>query len=335
MANLLKSAAGLLGRGYDYLTPGAGSSRVTDWGGWGDTNRPATGSGGAGISPPPMPAPPTGAGGSASAEMARIQALLNSLSRPYTPPTPKIANFDIMGNWNKAKSAAEAAVNPLYDRKWNEFMAQQNANRAQANTQFGITNQNIQQEQTNSVEDNAQTRQRTIEDVAASLDKINQTEGNYQTDEGDSFDSQYRQMAQELSAGGNATTGLGAQAQADQIRLRNVTNSRQLQEFKEQRSAKELFRDRTVDDLAKGDKRAGELAGSKRQQAQFDLDSYMEDLANEEKITKTNQDIERQGEILKRTGENRSAQIESFLAGLPGQGYGAADIVATRQNIGG
>jgi hypothetical protein len=277
-----------------------------------------------------MPTPPSGGNAAHNAEMARLQSMIASLNA-----RPKVAQFDIMGNYNRAKSAAEAAVNPLYERKWSEFMNAQNVNRAQAQQGFQLSTQEIASTQKNTLEDNATKRTRTVEDVAAALQQSQQQEANYQTDEGEDFDVQYRQLSEELSASGNATTGLGAQAQVDQVRLRNVTNGRQLQEFKDQRSAKELFRDRTIEDIAKGDTRAGEMATQQRARAQFDLDSYMEDLAAEERIERTRQDVERQGEVLQRTGQNRASQIDTFLAGLPGQGYSAADVAATRQAIGG
>ena len=329
-----KSVGGFLGKTYDYLTPGKGSNRLTDWSGWGDSPSYSSGNGGGGGGgggwgdPNPKPRP-----SSISADSAKLIADNNALIaqlRAQQEATPKLARFDVMNNWTQAKSAAERAWNPVYEKKLNDYLANNLAKKTAKERDFNLNIENITNEKTNTLAENAVNRTRTAEDTALAVGQINTKEGQFQTDEGQSFDQNYRQVAEQLGASGAATTGLGKQQTSDMVRLRNVTSQRQLDEFQGQRQAKELFKTRTFEDLARGDATAAQLAESKKKAAQFDLDSYLEDLAYDEKVTRFDTELERQTKVLQETQTQADSGVESFLAGLAGQGYDAKDIAYNR-----
>lgn len=325
------SIGGAVGRAYDYLTPGKGSSRLTDWGGWGD--RPSSGGGGGGGGGgwgTPAPASTPVADDSWARESAALQAELRRL-QAQVAAQPRLASFDVMANWQQAKSAAERAQNPLYEKKLNDFLARNAQKKASKTRQFNLTKEDIATERAQTVEDNQITRQRTAEDVQMAVDKLNKQEGEFQQDEGRNFDVEYRQMAEELAAGGAADTGIGKQASYDAIKLRNITSQRQLDEFKGQREAKLLFKDRTFDDLLRGDQRADVLATSKNKAAQFDYEDYLNELAYDEKTFRFQNEAERLEAVLRDAGNYEKAGVEAFLAGLVGQGYSARDIAYNRE----
>lgn len=295
-----------------------------------DSKKPSAGGGGGGGGWGTSTASSSSnAASDAAREMARLRAELNSMR--YSPPVPRLASFDIMSNWRNAQSAAERAQNPLYEKKLNDFLARNAQKKATKNTEFDLTKENINLEKSQAFEDSALSRARTTEDVTGAIDKINQQEGYYQQDEGRSFDTEYRQAAEELATQGAATTGLGKQASSDMVRLRNVTNTRQLDEFKGMREAKNLFKTRTFEDLARADVRADIAATNKTKGAQIDFDSYLEDLAYDEKVFKFENEQQRLEAVLRDTGNYEKAGVESFLASLAGKGYNAQEIALARQ----
>lgn len=258
-----------------------------------------------------------------NAQIASLMASLNA--------RPKLAQFDMMANFRKAKSAAEKAQNPLYAQKLNNFLKKQAAKKATKQKEFTLTKGTIDQELSDTLGENQISRTRTAEDTANAIAKIDTTEGQFQNDEGESFDQQYRQAAEQLAAEGGSQTGLGRQASADMIRLRNVTSQRQLDEFQGQREAKQLFKTRTFEDLLRGDTQANTLAVNKTKAAQFDLDKYLEDLSFE---TKEFRDINEQARleaILRDTENYKKSGVESFLQSLAGKGFSAEDIAYNRQ----
>lgn len=261
--------------------------------------------------------------------LALLKAQNAELSRQLSA-TPRLAKFDVMSNWNNAKSAAERAVNPLYEKKLNDFLEQNQAKSVRKTNEFNMNLENITNEKANTLAENAVGRTRTAEDTALAIEGINTKEGQFQTDEGQSFDQNYRAAAEELAASGAATTGMGKQQTSDMIRLRNVSSQRQLDEFQGQRQAKELFKTRTFEDLARGDATAAQLAESKQKAAQFDLDAYLEDLAFDEKNTRFDNEIARQSAVYENAQQQEKIGVEQFLAGLTGAGYGAKDIAYNR-----
>lgn len=285
--------------------------------------------------PTPTPTQPTyGAWGGGTdptidAQIKQLQAQ-NLAYQQQIAATPKLARFDVMQNWNAAKSAAERNVNPLYEKKLNEFLANNLFKQQNRKAVGDLTLQTIGQELTNTLADNTTARTRAEQDTAAAIDTVNKNEGIYQTDEGQSFDTNYRQVAEQLAASGAATTGMGKQQTSDMIRLRNVTSQRQLDEFQGQRDAKELFKSRTFEDLARGDERAQQAAENKKKAEQFDLEAYLEDLAYDEKNFRLSNESDRLGAVLSEAQNQEKIGVENFLAGLAGQGYGAKDIAYNR-----
>lgn len=287
---------------------------------------------------PTIPQPPTPPGdlsgwpkentGQVTQQPTNWDDMLKAI-RASQPPTPRIANWDYSANWNNAMSRGMAEAQTLYDAKIKNLAKEVDAARRQAQGKFDIANTDIQFSLGNTLQDNQVNRTRTTEDVNQAVQNINKAEGIYQQDEGQAFDQNYRQVAEQLAASGAANTGLGQQQTADMIRLRNVQNQRQLDEFVGQREAKELFKTRTFEDLARGDQRAQQLAANQTKAAQFDLDSALEDIVINEGNQKFVFEMERGTNATERAGSIYDQMVNEWLAGLSGQGYSANDIATT------
>jgi hypothetical protein len=325
-----KSLTGAVGRAADYLTPGAGSNRLTDWSGWGDPVRQNGGASGSWESAYTPPASSVTQDSSMADWRKGIEDEMRRLTSSMAP-TPKLAQFDVLGNYRQAQSAAERAQNPLYEQKLNQFLARNEAKRGQARGRFNLEAETIGMEKANTIEENQINRGRTAEDTQMAIEGINIAEGNYQGNEGREFDQQYRQAAEQIAASGMATSGLGRQQSSDAIRLRNVTNQQQLDAFNSQREAKQLFKERTFEDLARGDVNAEKLATSRTRAAQFDLDSAIEDLFWDEEVFKVENESERLKAVRSDAQNYQQLGIEQFLAGLQGSGMSAQDIAYNRQ----
>lgn len=266
--------------------------------------------------PPTLPTINTADAGDA-AWRKQMDATLRNLQNQVAQQ-PRLPRFDIMGNYNRAKSQAEAAVNPLYQKKLNDFLARQGQLRGEKEREIGIRRQGIDIERGSSLEENEVTRRRTAEDVQAALEKIGLGEERFQTQEGEQFDVDRREAARNLAASGLATSGLGRQQLADVTRARNVGSAEQVQEFGNQREAKRLFQTRTFEDMARGDTQANKIAQNKLEGAQFDLDSYLTELAHGETNFRLTSELERGRDIINQTEAFRGQGVQQFLGSLVG-----------------
>jgi hypothetical protein len=244
----------------------------------------------------------------------QIRALQNQIAQQ-----PKLPKFDLVGNYNRARSQAEQHVNPLYNLKLNNFLADQQRLRGAKTQETEIRKEGINIERTGSLQENEVTRGRTVEDVQAALEKIGMTEDRFQRDEGTQFDAERREMARAAADSGLATSGIAAQQLGDAQNTRNVTSAEQVQEFGNQRAAKELFRTRTFEDMARGDTQIGKVADNKVRGAQFDLDSYIAELASKETDFRLMNELERGRDITNQTEAFRQQGIQQFIASLVGK----------------
>lgn len=287
--------------------------------------------------PAPKVTPASTGGGRSSdswaAEMAASDARYRALEAQMAAQ-PKLANFDILANYNKAKQTATEAVTPLYNKKLNLFLEGQGIKKDTKNKETNLARENNQISLTNALGDNATNRSRTGEDLASALQMIGQNADYFQQDEGQQFDQERRAAQEELAAAGGTDTGLGQQGIAQMTSDRNTSSQRQVQEFENQKASKQLLATRTIDDLATSDTRATQKKGQDDKAIQIDFDSYMSSLANEEESFKLTNDLEKALQISQQTQSYQNQGVQEFIAGLAGQGYRAQDIALAKQVYG-
>lgn len=247
---------------------------------------------------------------------------------------PKLAKFDVMGNFNRARSQAEQSVNPLYEKYLRDFLAKQQMQRENKQGETTLRKQSNATELAQALAESGVTRTRTTEDTAAAVQKLTEQEGQFQEDSGTQFDVDRRANAESIAASGLTTSGLGQMKMFEQQDQRNVSEERQVKEFNNQRDAKRLFATRTFEDLARGDENARTISSQKDEAAQFDFDSYLRELAADETQFRTQNEVERLGAINSQAQTYERQGTQQFLASLAGAGWRPQDIALAYQVYG-
>lgn len=247
---------------------------------------------------------------------------------------PKLPKFDVMGNFNRARSSAEQAVNPLYEKYLRDFLAKQQIQRENKQGETTLRKQSNATELAQALAESGVTRTRTSEDVTAAVQKLTEQEGQFQEDSGTQFDVDRRANAESIAASGLTTSGIGQMKMFEQQDQRNISEERQVKEFNNQRDAKRLFATRTFEDLARGDENARTISQQKDEAAQFDFDSYLRELAADETQFRTQNEVERLGSINSQAQTYERQGTQQFLASLAGAGWRPQDIALAYQVYG-
>lgn len=279
------------------------------------------------LAPKPTPTPSTSSDDRAWQQMsAQLAALQNQIAQ-----APKLPNFDILGNYNRAKDRATADVTPLYEQKLNNFLQGQAITRTAKTKQRDLSFENSEIARTNTRADNQTSRVRTGEDLANALAQIATQEDYFLTDEGTQFDDARRSLQEEVAAGGGTDTGMGQQQIERQLKDRNTSATRQIEEFRNNESAKKLLADRTLQDLATGDIRADEKKTQDDKATTIDFDTAMQQLANEESSFRLQNDLDKALDIISRTSSYSQQGVQQFIASLAGSGWRPQDIALAKQ----
>lgn len=262
-------------------------------------------------------------------ELADMRRQIQSLSVPQ-PYIPKLISFDIMGNYQRAQKQAEKAVNPLYNKYLNDFLAGQKQQKKIEQDRYNLAKESNRLELENTLGENQLSRGRTAEDFMTAITQLGEQEGQMQEDTGRQFDSDRRMLAEQNAAAGMTTSGIGAAAMFEQQDLRNISEERQVKEFNNQREAKQLFKDRTFEDLARGDELAQKVAGQRDKKAKFDLDAFLAEIAQEERVFRAENEFKRLTDIINQTSSYERAGRQQFLQQLAGGGYDPRDVEYTQ-----
>lgn len=247
---------------------------------------------------------------------------------------PKLPTFDVLGNYNRARSTAESAVNPLYQKYLTDFLAAQQMRKGNKQQETELAKQANATNLSQTLAESAVNRGRAAEDTATAIGQLNVQEGQMQQDTGTQFDIDRRAAAEANAASGLTTSGIGRNNMFVQEEQRNISEDRQVKEFENQRQAKQLFKSRTFEDLARGDENAKTISSQRDASAQFDLDSYLEELAAEETQYRLDNEVKRLGDINSQTQTYASQGTQAFLASLAGAGWRPQDIALAYQVYG-
>lgn len=251
--------------------------------------------------------------------------------RAQTAAMPKLPAFDILGNYNKARTNAEANMRPRYNDMMNQFLEAQGVKKGQSQKRRALRGEQTEADRLNLRADTVTERGRTAEDVAAAIQQITGKETDFQTDEGREFDVARRGLQEGMAGAGLTTSGLGQQAVGEQQDQRNMASGRQVEEFEIQKQAKNLFKNRTFEDLQRKDLRADEKAVLDNKQFDFDLESELQDLAQGEKKYRLDWESDLLGAIGEETGRLDREGVMQFINSLAGSGARAQDIAMAKQ----
>lgn len=247
---------------------------------------------------------------------------------------PKLPSFDVMGNFKRARSQAEQAVNPLYSKYLKDFLAKQATQKSNKKGETKLRKESTAMELAQALAESGVTRTRTAEDTTAAIGKLNEQEGIFQQDSGTQFDIDRRANAEQIAASGLTTSGIGQNRMFEQAENRNIDEGRQVKEFTNQREAKKLFQARTFEDLARGDNNQRAISKQKDKEAQFDLDAYLKELAHDETQFRTENELKRLSDINQQAQTFERKGSQQFLASLSGAGWRPQDIALAYQVYG-
>lgn len=225
-------------------------------------------------------------------------------------------SYDINAAFAKARKQAQAAVNPLYQKKLNDFLKKQAILRERQKTDVATATQDIEEGLTEALQTSQIARERTTEDVAQETSQLNTAEQEFQSDQGTAFDEARNILAGDVAASGLTTSGLGQQQIAQATQQRNVQEGRQVRSFNVQKEAQQQFKTRTFEDLLRRDTSAQKEATKGKQRLKIDLDRYLQDLKLEEKETRRSLEIARLGDISQQQGQYAKLNFNRFLATL-------------------
>lgn len=249
----------------------------------------------------------------------------------YTAPKPVYApKLDIAGMNAQARSAAENAVNPYYTKALNDYLEKAAFSRSvqQKQTETGI--KNLEDSLANTLEQNAVTQERTAQDTTTNMDQIARTADQFQTDSGTDFDK--ARIAQARAAAVAGTTGGTSAAAQQDLQAGNATaETRQTQQFQDQKDQQQLFKDRTFEDITHSNSQATTSKEKGVKQANFDLDTFIQNQALEEKDTRNSLEKSRVQDVAANSQSQASLLFSQWLAGISDP----AKYLAAAQTYGG
>jgi hypothetical protein len=238
----------------------------------------------------------------------------------YRPTAPPLNVNQINA---QARAAAEKAINPLYVKKLNNFLAQQNAKQAQYQGQYNMDVQNIQDTLGNQLESNQTQRGRDQEDTATNLANIATSADQFQTDTGQQNEQQRQELGQQLASTG-LTGGLARGKVQQANEQQNTAEQRQQQQFSQAQSQQKVLQSRSLSDLLKSDELAKTSAEKGKKQAKFNLDNYLKQLSLSTKEGKMSLEEQRQERLLSETQNQRSGLVSKFIQSIGNSGQRAA-----------
>lgn len=233
-------------------------------------------------------------------------------------PTPNFAAINAT-----ARSQAEAAVNPVYTKYLNDFLAQQGQQKQIRQQMQDLSIKNAEQTLAQQLEQNKVTGQRTTEDTATNLANINTSADQYQTDTGQKFATDRLAQAKSVAQAG-LTGGLGAQ-QGEAIQTaRNTEEERQGVQVQQQKDQQELSKVRTFQDLEQSGRFATQKKESGVQEAKLSLADFIAGQGIELQNKQTALEQDRQAELARTQAAVTKQQYQAFFNSISNPAQKAA-----------
>lgn len=248
---------------------------------------------------------------------------------------PKLPTYNTADAWARASNSAASSVNPVYQDKLNNKLAEFRANVNQATVNTTRGKEDLATSLRQSVEDINLNRDRTTQDVASKIAESQYQEGRFQDTEGTEFDKANREARTATAISGLTESGLGQQALEEMQTTRNENSADQVRTFENSRQAQELFKTRTFEDLATTETRKTQLTTRQQEDLDIELGNFIENTGIQETQFRHQNESERLGAIYDATKATYGNDIRQWLGGLQGQGLRSQDIEAAYRVYGG
>jgi len=257
---------------------------------------------------------------------AGLEAILKQIRDMNAAANAPLPVFDTAAARAKAQAAAGTTVNPVYQDMLNNYLTAQATKAAQQKTQAEMNRGTIDTGLTQSLEDTALGRTRTTEDTTNAMGDIQFGENTFQRQEGRAFDAARTALLGNVSDAGLTESGLGSGQVANAVTDRNIASDAQTQEFENARRDTQLNFSRKLADFDTSDVRAQGSADSSKKQVDFDLQSYLDNAANDENDYRYQNERQRQAEIDSATNANYASYVRDAIAALQRSGANASVV---------
>lgn len=227
--------------------------------------------------PSPAPDPLAAAEQKYGNTQQQLMALLAKINQKPIAPT-----LDYNAIRASSQTAAANTVNPLYDKKINEYLQNEAAAKLEAEQQAKLTTQNAQQALANTTATNAIATDTATKKNELTINNTNAQESNYQTNQGNSFDMKRQALATNIGQSGLTGSGIGNQQLWEAENLRHVEEAQKEGQFKYTKDIANLEKSNTFAQIAESNLYAGQVEQGKESQAKFDLNSYLRQAAYNE-----------------------------------------------------
>lgn len=313
-STITKGLATIGGTAYDYLTPGKGSSRLTDYGY--SLPSPAKTS---------SPTPNYGTGSTTGATAPDYSSIYNdaynAAVKAATTPIPRMVTPNLSGINAQAASSAQASVAPIYQQMMATFLAGQAEKLSQQQADVVSGKSALDTALTRNLADTQLQRTRATEDNTTNVNDINATQAYNERTGGLTYDAASRALNSGLGASGTAESGLGQGQVEDAKTNENLQSNEQLRQSTNQVKAANTLMSRTFEDLGTSDTRNTEDTATGKNQLDVNLENFINDQQQDLTSEQQTESIKQAGDIQQATAANTSKLIDDWLASLPSQGY--------------
>jgi len=239
----------------------------------------------------------------------------------YTPPPPvyappQIPFFSAQEAIRKSMPGATQTVNTFYNKLMADYLARMEENRQTQRKQFDLANKSLERQLLETKESAELGKVRTEEDVARNLSQMATEETARQGTEARQFDIGRRGLQEQLGQAGLSAEGIGGQKLWEAGMQRGDIEKAESRKIEAQKEAQIISRSRTIDDLARGLKRAEISTKEAKERAQLSLDTALGELAEQELSKKQYYEEQRQSEIARKAQAMASDEWDRYLSGL-------------------
>lgn len=245
---------------------------------------------------------------------------------------PKLQYRDVNAAWQNAQNKAASSVNPVYQDNLNRKLTQLATLRSQKTADINASKTAEDTTLTQTNEDIATNRQRTVEDTASAIAQSRTNEAGWQTQEGMQADAD--ETAARLALGEQGTAGKGAGALETQQIVRNQDSAKATQDFTNERATKELLASRTFQDMDTKGVRATQFNATQKANLDRSLDDFVANQGLEEQDFRATNEANRLAALYEASSQTYKSDTAAWLASLQKSGARAQDIALTAQVYG-
>lgn len=247
------------------------------------------------------------------ASRAETDALLKQISNMNRTVYAPDLNLDAL--YAKSRKEAAKAQNPYYNTELNRFLKEQAFQKKTREQQSTMDVKNLDDELSNTLQTNQITGERTAEDTATNIDKINTQADEFQTDTGEEFDIERIAQAR-VQAQAGLTGGIGSQANESAQMKRNTGEKRQMVQTEEAKIQQNLAKARTFQDLERSGEQAKSSTAKGKKQIKFDLDTFIKQQGFDKGTKKRQLQKEKKGAIIEDASRRAAQKVNKFIMSI-------------------